>query len=58
MNTQLSPRPDAARLAETLTCRVTLPGDAAYDQDRAVLFDPADCRPAAASAAQVASPAG
>lgn len=47
MNTQLSPRPDVARLAETLTCRVTLPGDAAYDQDRAVLFDPADCRPAA-----------
>ena len=47
MNTQLSPRPDVARLAETLTCRVTLPGDAAYDQDRAVVFDPANCRPAA-----------
>lgn len=47
MNTHLSPRPDIASLAEKLAGRVTLPSDQNYDENRAVLFDPAQCRPAA-----------
>ncbi|WP_082531079.1 FAD-binding oxidoreductase [Devosia sp. Root436] len=47
MNTHPSPRPDIASLARTLAGRVTLPGDPEYDKSRAVLFDPANCRPAA-----------
>ncbi|MGB3336547.1 MAG: FAD-binding oxidoreductase [Devosia sp.] len=62
MNTRLSLRPGVASLAEKLAGRVTLPGDPAYDQDRAVLFDPAQCRPEAlarvASAADVSQVIG
>lgn len=55
MNTHLSPRPDIASLARTLAGRVTLPGDPEYDQDRAVIFDPADCRPVALARAATAA---
>jgi len=47
MNTHLSLRPEIAKLADTLAGRVIQPGDPAYDEKRAVLFDPANCRPAA-----------
>jgi FAD/FMN-containing dehydrogenase len=55
MNSRLRTRPEIADLAAALPGRVTQPGDAAYDQNRAVLFDPADCLPAAL--VRAASPA-
>lgn len=62
MNTRLPPFPDGRGLAEILPGRVTLPGDPAYDADRAVIFDPAQCQPAAlarvASAADVSEVIG
>lgn len=62
MNTHLSPRPNLAGLAQSLGGRVTLPGDPSYDEERVVLFDPAQCRPAAlvrvADAADVAAVVG
>jgi FAD/FMN-containing dehydrogenase len=46
MNSRLR-TPEIAELAQALPGKVIRPGDAAYDQNRAVLFDTADCRPAA-----------
>ena len=47
MNTRLSPQPDFVELAGALPGRVIQPGNPAYDTNRTVLFDPANCRPAA-----------
>jgi FAD/FMN-containing dehydrogenase len=47
MNTHLSRRPEIANLAKTLAGRVIQPGAPDYDERRAVIFDPANCRPAA-----------
>ena len=55
MNIRLSPRPEIDSLFEDLPGRVIRPGDPAYDEKRAVLFDPANCRPAAL--VRVADPA-
>jgi len=62
MNSRLRTRPEVTELARALPGRVVQPSDATYDQNRAVLFDPADCRPAAlvrvATAADVAQVIG
>lgn len=62
MDTRLRARPEIADLVRLLPGRVILPGDAAYDERRAVLFDPAGCQPAAlvrvANAADVAQVIG
>ncbi len=55
MNSRLRTRPEITELAQALPDRVIQPGDAAYDQNRAVLFDPAQCLPAAL--VRVTSPA-
>jgi FAD/FMN-containing dehydrogenase len=55
MNSRLRTRPEVARLAEALPGKVTQPGDADYDQNSTVLFDPARCEPAAL--VRVAAPA-
>lgn len=47
MNSRLRTRPEIAELAAALPGGVTQPGDPAYDEQRAVIFDAADCRPAA-----------
>jgi FAD/FMN-containing dehydrogenase len=47
MNSRLRRRPEIAELVRSLPGKVTQPGDAAYEQNRTVLFDLADCRPAA-----------
>ena len=47
MNSRLRRRPEIAELVRSLPGKVTQPGDVAYEQNRAVLFDLADCRPAA-----------
>lgn len=55
MNFRPGIRSEIAGLADTLPGKVIQPGDAAYDQNRAVLFDPAECKPVAL--VRVASPA-
>jgi len=47
MNTHLSLRPEVAELAALLPGRVVRPGTPTYDEQRAVIFDAANCRPAA-----------
>lgn len=47
MHTLLTPRPELAALADILPGRVTRPGDANYDDRRAVETDPEQSQPAA-----------